>query len=69
MMVKNLIEYIKKKIKKGRPVYGKIKLRKDEAAITFPNIKKAKKIINWKPKTSFEEMVRRMVTKDIGLLQ
>ena len=61
MMVKNLIEYIKKKIKKGKPVYGKIKLRKDEAAITFPNIKKAKKIINWKPKTSFQNGLKKTI--------
>jgi|TARA_B100001964_G_scaffold238481_1_gene304053 nucleoside-diphosphate-sugar epimerase len=51
--LKKIIEYIKKKINGGHPQYGKIKLRKDEILKTYPNIRKAKKKINWKPKISF----------------
>ena len=35
-------------IKLGEPLFGKIKLRKDESLRYYPNIKKAKKLINWK---------------------
>ena len=40
-------------IKKGKPSFGKIKLRKEENKITYPNISKSYKILNWKPKISF----------------
>ena len=53
-MIKNVINLIKKKIKKGFPKYGKIKLRKDEISKLYPKITKIKKILNWKPKISFK---------------
>ncbi len=59
--IKNIIKYINKKIKKGHPLYGKIKLRKDESIKVFPTITKAKKIINWKPKTSFETGLKKTI--------
>ena len=34
----------------GRPQFGKIKLRKDEISSLYPDITRAKKILNWKPK-------------------
>ena len=40
------------------PVYNKIKLRKDEKKIIYPNITNAKKIINWKPKISLKRGLR-----------
>ena len=43
--VKNVINKINKKIKKGVPLFGKIKLRKDEKKIYFPSIKRLKKIL------------------------
>jgi len=51
--IKNIIEYIKKTLKGGHPQFGKIKLRKDEILKVYPNINKAKKKINWRPKISF----------------
>ena len=51
--IKNIIDYIKKYSKGGYPLFGKIKLRKDEILKVYPNINKAKKLINWKPKISF----------------
>ena len=53
--IKNIIEHIKKVSKGGYPQFGKIKLRKDEILKIYPNIKKAKNVINWRPKISFKK--------------
>ena len=53
--IRNIIQYIKKTLKGGSPLFGKIKLRKDEILKVYPDITKAKKIINWKPKISFNK--------------
>tara|TARA_B100001175_G_C19410882_1_gene591061 strand:+ start:62 stop:982 length:921 start_codon:yes stop_codon:yes gene_type:complete len=53
--VKKIIMYIKKVLKGGQPLFGKIKLRKDESIKNYANVKKAKKLINWIPKISFKE--------------
>ena len=53
--IKNIIEYIKKILKGGHPLFGRIKLRKDEILKVYPDINKAKNKINWKPKISFKE--------------
>tara|TARA_Y200000002_G_C22678927_1_gene663203 strand:+ start:2287 stop:3207 length:921 start_codon:yes stop_codon:yes gene_type:complete len=39
----------------GKPLFGKIKLRQDESLMSYPNIRKAKKKLGWKPKTDIEE--------------
>jgi len=54
-IIKNIIEYIKKILKGGYPLFGKIKLRKDEILKVYPDINKAKNKINWKPKISFKK--------------
>ena len=54
-IIKNIIEYIKKILKGGYPLFGKIKLRKDEILTVYPDINKAKNKINWRPKISFKE--------------
>ncbi len=48
--IKNIIQYIKFLVKSGHPLFGKIKLRKEETLKIYPNINKAKKIINWRSK-------------------
>ena len=53
--VKGIIELIKNKINLGKPIYGKIKLRKDEIKILYPNISEAKKKLNWKPIVSIKD--------------
>ena len=53
--IRNIIERIKKISKGGHPQFGKIKLRKDEILKIYPNIKKAKNTINWRPKISFRD--------------
>lgn len=50
-ILKKIINIVKKLIGKGKPDFGKIKLRDEENLITYPSIKKAKKFYNWKPKT------------------
>lgn len=47
--VKYVINLILKKIKKGKPVFGNIKMRKDEVKNLFPSIQKVKKDFKWKP--------------------
>ena len=54
-IIKKIIEYIKKTLKGGYPLFGKIKLRKDEILKVYPDINKAKNKINWKPKISFKK--------------
>ena len=53
--IRNIIEHVKKISKGGYPQFGKIKLRKDEIPKLYPNIQKAEKTINWKPKISFKK--------------
>ena len=53
--IRSIIENVKKISKGGYPQFGKIKLRKDEILKLYPNIKKAKNKINWKPKILFEK--------------
>ncbi len=47
--VKDVIEIIRKYINYGNPIYGKIKLRKDEIQNLYPKITLAKKLLKWKP--------------------
>jgi nucleoside-diphosphate-sugar epimerase len=56
--IKNVIEYVKKISKGGYPQYGKFKLRKFEISKLYPSIKKAKNIINWKPKIPFDSGIK-----------
>ncbi len=46
----NIIKYVNKKIKLGKPLYGKIKLRNEENLVTFPCMKKTRQVLKWKPK-------------------
>ena len=41
--------------------FGKIKIRKDEALNIYPEIKKAKKMLNWKPKISLRSGVLKTI--------
>ncbi len=52
--VKDVILLIKKISNGGYPQFGKIKMRQDEIKIFYPEIKKIKKILNWKPKVKFQ---------------
>jgi GDPmannose 4,6-dehydratase len=43
-------------------------MRPAEIDVLCGDSTKAREVLGWKPKTSFEEMVERMVTTDVGLL-
>ena len=51
--IKSVINKIVKKTGSGIPIFGAIKIRKDEISIMYPSISKAKKILKWSPKISF----------------
>ncbi len=53
--IKYLISFIKNYYKKGKPIYGKVKLRKDESKEIYPNVSKIKKVLNWKPKINIKK--------------
>ena len=59
--IKKLILMIRNKIGKGKPIFGKIKLRKEEALKFYPNIKKIKRLINWYPKVAFDQGINRTI--------
>ena len=59
--IKKLILFIKKIIKGGQPMFGKIKFRKDELLKIFPDINKAKNILNWKTTINFNRGLRETI--------
>ena len=52
--LKYIVSSIRNFYKKGSPIYGKIKLRKDEKIKVFPSINRSKKILKWQPKISIQ---------------
>ena len=54
VMLKKIMKYVGVKTNFFLPKYGKIKLRKEENLDVYPDIKKAKKILNWRPKIKWE---------------
>ena len=59
--IKSIINYLKKIIKGGYPQFGKIPLRKDDILKIYPSVKKAKKIIKWKPKIPFRKGINHTI--------
>jgi len=59
--VREVTEFIQLTIGKGYPEYGKIKYRPGENMKLFANIDKAKRILGWEPRTSFEEGIRKTI--------
>ena len=59
--VKNLILRIVKKIGLGKPMFGVLKMRSDEPKNSYPNIKKAKKLLLWKPNISFDKGINETI--------
>ena len=57
--IKSIIKTISNYYGGGKPLFGKIKLRKDESKVIFANIKKIKKQLNWKPRVNFEEGLKK----------
>ena len=61
LKIKKIIKKIIKIYKKGKPLFGKIKLRKEEMRITYPDISNAKRILKWKPVISFNKGILKTV--------
>ena len=71
--IKNIIQFINKNISGGYPLYGRVKLRKDENLKTYPDLKNAKKILRWKAKIKFYDGLKKTIRfyknerKNVGL--
>ena len=59
--VKTIIKKINKIINKGKPVFNKIPLRREENLVTYPNINRSKVYFNWKPKISLENGIKKTI--------
>ena len=59
--VKSLINMIVKKVKGGKPLFGKIKMRKYEILNLYPNIAKVRKVFNCKQKFTIEKGLNRTI--------
>ena len=60
--IKNFINLVRKLIGKGQPCIGGLKYKKETNMNNYPNIKKAKIKLNWKPKISLIEGLKKTVT-------
>lgn len=61
IQLRKAINIIQKKIKKGKPDFGKIALRSDEPEVVYPDISRAKKYLNWKPSISFQQGIIKII--------
>ena len=61
LKIKKIIQNIVRIYKKGKPLFGKIKLRKEEMRRTYPDINKARRILKWNPKISFKQGILKTV--------
>jgi nucleoside-diphosphate-sugar epimerase len=53
--VKKIIHKIVNFYKSGKPLFGKIKLRKEEMLKVYPSLLNARKFLGWKAKVSFDK--------------
>ena len=60
--MEKVIELINKMTRGGEPLFGKIKMRKDELNNNFPNISKVKKEYNWTPKFNIISGIRNTIS-------
>ena len=59
--VRQVINIIQKTIGKGHPLFGSIKMRKDEIKVLFPSIKKVSKEYNWKPNVRLKKGLLKII--------
>ena len=59
--VKDIIKLINQKTNSGKPLYGKIKMRRDEINLLYPDIQKVKKDFNWSPKTNLNTGISKTI--------
>ena len=60
--IKSVIKKIIYLSKGGKPNFGKIELRQDEALKIFPSISKAKKLFNWEPRYNFYTGLKKTIS-------
>ena len=62
LKVKNIIQEITNITKKGKPIFGAIKMRKEKnQKFFFPNIQKIKLTFRWKPTIGILEGLRKTI--------
>ena len=59
--IRNLINQIVKLVGSGEAIFSQIKFRTDELIELYPNISKAKKILNWNPKISLKRGLNKTI--------
>lgn len=60
--VKSVITRIQKIIKQGQPLFGSIKMRKDETKSLYPSIKKVCKDFKWKPEKKINYGLKKTIS-------
>ncbi len=60
--IRQMIKKIVKIIGKGQPMFGEIKYRSGENMSLYPSIRKIKKILNWSPKTTLAEGLKKTIS-------
>ena len=61
LKVSYVINKIREIINSGEPNFGIIPLRKDEIKSLYPSIKKARKLLKWKPSTGFLSGIKKTI--------
>ena len=61
LQLRHVIKQIRKITNKGKPQFGKIKMREDETHYLYPDITKLKKKINWSPNVNFNEGLKKTI--------
>ena len=60
--IKEIINYVKELIGKGKPILGGIDYRNGESMELYANIKKAKRILNWEPKYELKKSLKKVIS-------
>ena len=61
LKIRNIIKKILSYYRSGKPQFGKIKLRKEEQMKIYPDIFKARRTLNWKPKINFLDGLKKTI--------
>ena len=61
LKIRNIIKKILSYYRSGKPQFGEIKLRKEEQMRIYPDIFKARRILNWKPKINFLDGLKKTI--------
>ena len=59
--IKKMIIQIQKTIGRGNPNFGVVKFRKGENMRLYPSVQKANRLLNWKPKISLEQGLKKTI--------